>query len=205
MKNLLLTLTLSLAAIFSFGQTVDFGVKAGLNLIEQDHAGTGYYQNSFIPAFNAGGIVDIGFKNFSIQPGLFFTIKGEGDQNKFNDINPGDGGSYLPSKSYLDYIEIPINFLYKTTAGPGVGIHFGGGPYLAYGVLETDVINGQTSSVHTFGFKNPDAGLGVIFGLTLKNRVLIDAGYEFGLINIDEEGFITHNTAITLSGGYMFK
>jgi len=205
MKNLLLTPTLSLAAAFSFGQTVDFGVKAGLNLIEQYHDSPIYFRNSFIPSFNAGGIIDIGFKNFSIQPGLFFTIKGEADQNKYNDINPGDGGSDLPSKSYLDYIELPVNFLYRTTAGPGVGIHFGGGPYFAYGVSETDVIDGQTSSSHTFGFKNPDAGLGVIFGLTLKNRILIDAGYEFGLINIDEDGFITHNTAITLSGGYMFK
>ena len=101
-----------------------------------------------LAGFNLGGIVDIKSKNFAFEPGLIFSVKGEADNLKYNDINPFNGGSSFPSKTYLDYIEIPINFVYESNPTNGISLRVGGGPYVAFGISETDIINGNTNSAH---------------------------------------------------------
>jgi hypothetical protein len=204
MKRLILTTLFSAAVFITHAQTINFGLKAGLNLAIQDH-GSYTFGNGYLAGFNAGAIMDISFQHFSIQPGLMFSLKGESDDTKFNDINPFNGGTYLHSDTYLDYIEIPVYFLYKATPINGLSLHFGGGPYIATGVSETDIVAGSTYTSHTFSYKNPDFGLGLIVGVTLNKRISADAEYEYGFVNIDNNGYVTRNTVISLSAGYLFK
>ena len=75
MKKLILTLLLVATAAFAFSQDVNFGIKAGLNLSTQ--TGDPYSDNKIFPGFNAGVVADIGLHDFSIQPGIIFTTKGE--------------------------------------------------------------------------------------------------------------------------------
>lgn len=204
MKRLTFTILFFAAVLCGRGQTIDFGVKAGLNLAIQNHDGISF-GHSMLAGFNAGGIMDVSFKNFSIQPGLIFSIKGEADTYKYNDINPFNGGSYLPSKTYLDYVEMPVNFLYKADPINGTSLHFGGGPYLGIGISETDIVNNNTYSSHKFSYSNPDLGLGLIVGVTLKSRLLVDGGFEYSLLNIDNNSYTTKNSVISISAGYLFK
>jgi len=170
----------------------------------QDH-GTYNFGSGYLAGFNAGALMDISYGHFSIQPGLMFSIKGESDNTKFNDINPYNGGSYLHSDTYLDYIEIPVYFIYNATPINGESLHFGGGPYIATGIAETDKVAGSIYPGHTFNYQNPDAGLALIVGVTFNNRIQVDAGYEYGLVNIDNNGYTTRNTVISLSAGYLFR
>src|SRR5579871_5522137 len=101
MKKLLLTLILATGISAAFSQTVNFGIKAGLNLSELTHVNQADYGSSQLAGFNAGGIVNIGFANFSIQPGIFYSIKGEKDSKEFVTENQ----AYISSKLELDYIE----------------------------------------------------------------------------------------------------
>jgi hypothetical protein len=207
MKKLAILFLLAVSGTLSYAQTIDFGLKGGLNLTEENHGSTYAYNQNFLAGFNAGGIIDISFKNFEIQPGLFFTTKGETGTYTFPpQVFFGPGPYNIATtesiKSRRDYIEIPLNFLYKTTPVHGTSIHFGGGPYVAYCVSETDVVDGQASS--GYNYRRTDAGLGAILGATVFSHYLIDAGFEYGLINLNQqEG--THNVAMSISGGYLFK
>jgi hypothetical protein len=159
MKILLLPLLFAAGISTAFSQTVSFGIKAGLNLSELTHSNPADYGSSLLTGFNAGGIVDIGFTNFSIQPGIFYSTKGEKDTKEFMDLNQ----NYYPSTLELDYIELPINFLYKAKLSPAVVLNLGGGPYIAYGVSETLSVNAPAapgasnySNYHHYGYPNPD-------------------------------------------------
>jgi len=207
MKKLLLTLLCAVGVSTSFSQTVNFGIKAGLNLSELTHIDQADYGSSLLTGFKAGGIVDIGFANFSIQPGIFYSTKGEKDTKEFMGFGP-DGSNYLPSKLELDYIEVPVNFLYNAKLLPAISFNLGGGPYIAYGISETLKVNSTISpnysNFHHYPYRNPDFGINLVAGFTIKNIWLIDAGYGIGLLNLQTPDTM-HNRVISFSLGYLFK
>jgi len=207
MKKLLLSFLFAASVSAAFSQTVSFGIKVGLNLSELTHANQADYGSALLTGFNAGGIVDIGFANFSIQPGIFYSTKGEKDTKEFTDLNQ----HYYPSKFELDYVEIPVNFLYKAKFSPAITLDFGGGPYIGYGVSETlkvsyppSIITNDYSNYHHYGYPNPDYGINFLAGFTLKGNWLIDAGYSIGLRNLPSPE-AAHNRVLSLSVGYLLK
>lgn len=216
MKRLFLTLLFTTAAaIISHAQTINFGVKAGLNLSEQIHAAGDDEGHSFLTGGNAGAIIDIGFKNFSIQPGIFFSMKGENDKSKYAEVvplsnNPGGGGAgEVPSVTRLYYIEVPVNFLYKFNLAPGANIHLGGGPYIAHGFSQHEVVNGNPTQNQIFDYQNPDLGVDALAGITFKH-ILFDAQFSYGIANIEpapiaSSTIASHNMVTSFSVGYMFK
>ena len=103
-----------------------------------------------------------GLLHFSIQPGIFYSTKGEKDTKEFIGANQ----NYYPSTSELDYIELPINFLYKAKLSPAITLNLGGGPYMAYGVSETLKVDAPASPIdpnysnyHHYRYRNPDYGI----------------------------------------------
>src|SRR6185437_7451163 len=202
MKKLFAVLAFLAAAAPAFAQTINFGIVAGLNMADQIHVNSRNYGSSLHAGIKAGGILDVGFQNFSIEPGLFFSQKGENDQSRYLNLNPFDGGGAAASKTTLSYIGVPVNFLYKAKIAPGTNLHFGGGPYVAYLVSEDVSLNGQSSS-RSGDFKKSDYGIGIVAGATIT-KLRIDAGYELGVPNIDLTGASAHNSVISLSLGYLF-
>ncbi|WP_426671371.1 porin family protein [Mucilaginibacter sp. McL0603] len=209
MKKIPLTLCLFLATItICFAQSLNFGIKAGLNLSTQSINPSGTADTKNLTGFHAGIIVDIGLKNFSIQPGLFFTTKGEVTPQNLLLLTGVDHGTYN-AKEVLNYIEVPVNFLYNIKDAPKVKIYFGGGPYLAYGISGHGTTWGSmpTYTVHfdTYGYKNPDYGVNFVAGIELSKKILIDANYGLGLGNLSrEEGLTIRNRVIGISVGYLF-
>lgn len=210
MKKTLLTFFLLAATAFTFAQSVNFGLKAGLNFSEL-HRGelNSFFNDSFIQGFNAGGIADISFQNFSIQPGIFYSTKGEKIVANLVDAYQASAGTSTYNTK-LNYIEVPVNFLYKINiVAPEINIHLGGGPYFGYGISKTISVknNNSTSSYdndHKFVNKNPDYGINFIVG-TKINRIIVDASYGLGLANIGYNGYTLENRVISLSVGYLFK
>jgi hypothetical protein len=211
MKKFILTIALAIATTITFAQGINFGLKGGANfsILSYDP-----HSNSFQPGFNAGAIVDINLnKNLSLQPGIFYTTKGE----KINNDEVLIDGSFegtVTTHIKLNYIQMPVNLLYHINAGRATSIYLGGGPYFAYGVGGS-VTDGQvTDPVHFSGapdiftpltYKNPDIGIGLLAGVQLAKRFLVDAGYDYGLTNISNGGADFANRVIHVSVGYLFR
>jgi hypothetical protein len=211
MKKFILTITLAIATTITFAQGINFGIKGGANfsILSYDP-----HSNSFEPGFNAGAIVDFTLhNNLSLQPGIFFTTKGEKIGNTEVLINGNPAGT-VTTRIKLNYIQVPVNLLYHINAGPLASIYLGGGPYFAYGIGGS-VTDGQvTDPVHFSGkpdmfapltYKNPDIGIGLLAGVQLAKRFMADIGYDYGLSNISNGGADFANRVIHVSVGYMFR
>lgn len=206
MKRFLFTLLFIFTVTLGFAQDYRVGIKGGINLSHQ-----GVFYSSGDPAvrtltgFYAGGVIDIGFKKFSIQPGVFFSTKG----NKESSYFPGPGASQpLETITKLNYIEVPVNLLYKIPVGENLKVFIGGGPYLAYALSGGWYVGGQKLGDIVFGgdnnYKRFDYGINTTSGFELKNRVVISAGYGIGS-DLYPNSVELKNHVISFSVGYLFK
>jgi hypothetical protein len=209
MKQLSLFLVLSAFATISFAQTTTFGVKAGLNLADQHISpNSAFLAKGTLATFHLGGTVDFGFKNFAIQPGLMFSVKGQ----QFNQmIVGGDAVATTPERYKLTYLELPLNFLYRKKLTEDVMLNLGGGPYFAYG-LSARVTSSEGDRQGTFNddpsfsvaYKNPDYGVNFMAGVKLQ-QVVFDVQYGLGLANLSyNPNNILKNRVWSISMGYMF-
>jgi len=221
MKKHLLLLTAALSCgLFSYAQ-VSFGVKAGFSMAGMSHKMANEVikpNTKTLPAFHAGVIADISLsENFSLQPGLFYSAKG----TKTDQIVPGpaDGPVKLESTAHLNYLELPVNFLYKHELGPGK-IFAGFGPYLAYGVggkikvnyggdqaqdIDVKFKNEKRDSVLDVAYVKPfDAGANFIAGYEFKMGLVFSVNYSLGLTNTSPyEGETEKNHYLGISVGYL--
>jgi hypothetical protein len=118
----------------------------------------------------------------------------------------------------LNYLELPVNLLYKFQASPGVRIYLGGGPYLGYGLSgswkypnPSGPLGSYSHRNVSFGpdtlldYKNPDYGINFITGVELKRQFTIDLNYSLGLGNIRwDQAAKIRNRSMGLSVGYWF-
>jgi len=114
---------------------VGFGVEAGLNLnnLADKYEGE-TTSNQIKTGFHAGIFADLGISNnFSIAPGLRYSMKGGLMEGNYNTQIGGVSASVEDKhKLTYHYVELPVNFVYKTGT-PGSGrFLIGAGPYVAY-------------------------------------------------------------------------
>ena len=215
MKKLLLLTIALIGSAGIYAQTISYGVKAGVNFSTFSASIDNITATSkSLTGFHVGGVVDFGVsKSFSIQPGILYSTKG-GSSNAVDDDSQSVGAS--ASKITFNYLEIPVNFLYRAPVHKG-SVFIGGGPYVAFGLSGsaplTDV-NGQpanqTEAVH-FGsgqdeIHNPDFGINFIGGYQFASNVTLSVQYGLGLQNLSNETQVRiHNQALGFSLGYFFK
>ena len=217
---LLVILTISVSSLFA--QSFNIGIRGGLNESSLDYTQVPNNTPSRLAGFNAGLFVDYGLGDFTIEPGLFYTTKGQ--KNSFSSSGTANGETSTTSgtgKVTYNYIELPLNILYNIRIPIGK-IFLGGGPYTAIGLSGTSKITTTTNTngVITYGnyysnnkltfgntvndIKRQDYGLGAIGGLRLKNGLMVSAGYEHGLSNIANAGTEVKHDVINFSIGYAF-
>lgn len=152
---------------------------------------------------------------FYFQPGLLFSTKG-------GEITDND----ITQKINLSYIELPLNFVYKSQLGNGF-IMLGFGPYLGYGIagnanydstlgnVDSDVVFTNVVAINepitSTYFKALDIGGNLFFGYEMASGIFLQLNTQFGMININPEdnrfpgGKATlKNTGFGLSLGYRF-
>lgn len=219
MKKQVVLVLLALAGTLSTYAQVSFGLKAGYNnagLSVEDGANL-----SRLSGFHAGGIADISLaENFSLQPQLLFIMKGA-KQKAYKETIMGVEVESPASKTTLNYLELPVNFLYKHEVGAGK-IFVGAGPYVGFGLSgkvkadgsdeegkikfdgkkESEVEAGDDTYMH---LKRIDAGANVLAGYELKNGLLFSVNYSLGLTNIDPDGAKSKNNYFGISVGYLFN
>ena len=126
--------------------------------------------------FHVGVGADFGFTpNVYLQTGLLYSAKGA----KFNEVE----GMNLTLDA--NYLELPVHIAYKLDVTPGTKIVFHAGPYAAYGIggkMKVGSLKTNTFDKDT-GFKPFDFGAGLGVGAEF-GMILVDLGWEMGLINI---------------------
>jgi hypothetical protein len=145
-------------------------------------------------------------KSFSFRPELNFVQKG----GKYSEEGYSD-------KVMLNYIELPLNFVYNTSSSRR-GFFIGAGPALNLGVSGKDKWNDGSESGEDdikfgsdgdYDFQALEIGLNVLAGYQFSGGFFIAANYSAGLNNISLEnpGEDTkyHNRYFGIRIGYMFS
>lgn len=198
MKKLL---TLAIVAIISasmaFAQSFEGEIQAGMNLsnISKYDSKIGYhigFRGTF-PIQSAGGTY--------INIGTLLTLKGA----------EKDYGYELDAKINAYYFEIPVHFGYKHMVSENVALFGEFGPYLGIGLFGKAKLAsmGQSVKVDSFsdegGVKRFDFGLGFRAGIEINQKVPISFGYDFGLLNINNDDDPSlKNSNFTVAIGYKF-
>ena len=219
MNKLILTLCLAFLTAFSFAQDLNFGIKAGANLstvaFNRSTANfIGYNQNR--AGYQVGAIADVGFQDVSIQPGLFFITKG-GKYTEMFDYSSNNQTyvDHVVGNTKYNYLEVPVNILYKIQVTPAVKIYAGGGPYMDYALSGTSIqhVTGSTSydyhgdisygNDHNKDDKRINYGINFMAGTEFKKHFTIDLYYSLGLTSIAWD-ITNRNRTAGLSVGYLF-
>lgn len=170
MKKILLLVLLQAAVLFSFGQTFNYTVTAGVNASTFNTSFNKHAQgiltagekinSSLVAGYQLGVYTEFAFEHMSIQPGLLFSSQG-GIHNNTDDIN---AYTYIYSNKAtfrLYYIKLPVHALYYLPTKK-YKVFFGVGPYIAMGVaghysaFENSLYNG----VHTTATINGTVSFG---------------------------------------------
>lgn len=213
MKKIILAVAIAAISSTSFGQ-ISFGLQVGANLAfgkaEYDY-GTSFpgYSLTNDPKVGAlaGFVAEIPFGKLAFRPELNFIQKG----SKTNSAFAGFGGDIDKFNITLNYVELPLNVVYKLNMGNG-NFFFGLGPSLAFGLsgkykVSNEAYPGDPDYNYTRDIKfdgkkaddinDPndddkhlkrfDVGANVLAGYKLPMGVFFKLGYTYNFMNIDPD------------------
>ena len=216
LSMLLLTGTIAIAQ--SSGK-MSIGVLGGVNFqnLNGKDASGDKLTNDMIVGFHAGVNVQIPIApQFYFQPGLIYSTKGAKNTS----------GS-ITRTTKLNYIELPLNLVYKAQLGSGYFM-LGFGPYVGYGIGGNEKIEGGSVTVENdVEFKNTvetgdgllipyfkalDLGGNIFAGYEMSNGLFFQLNTQLGMVNIKPEDKrllstadkSNKNTGYGLSLGYRF-
>ena len=165
--------------------------------------------------------------NLFLQTGLDFAMKGANSNSMVvGDVN-GDGYSpdvYMSEEMVrASYLILPVKAGYRLNVSRVVRLNFTFGPYLGYGIggkykareafkmalPGSELSNGTHTEYSEFDYdtfssetlKRFDMGLAASAGVECK-RILLNFGYEHGLINYSRGSSSSYNSAFFLTLGY---
>ncbi len=184
MKKVFLSLVVLSVIGASAKAQVRFGAQAGTSVanLSIKSGSTKLSQDSKI-GMTFGAAADISFtKAISLSTGLNFTQKG----SSFKE-------GAIESSFTLNYLELPLNVVYKLNAGAGK-VFFGAGPSLAYGISGKSKFSGNgvsESKKVNFGteaenddLKPFDLGGNILAGYEFSNGITAGVNYNIGLSNL---------------------
>lgn len=198
---------------------ITFGIRAGVNFQNfngKDSQGD-KLKNDMIVGFNTGVNVELPIApDFLLQPGLLFSVKGTKNTE----------GS-ATGKLTADYLELPVNFIFKPVLGSG-RLLLGFGPYIAYAVAgKVKISDSGTDVEKKIKFENTlsasqlvdgeyymkpfDAGANLLAGYEFGSGISFQLNVQLGLLKTNpgyegdsEDKRSVKNTGFGISAGYRF-
>jgi len=210
---------LVLSASFAIAQEpskISFGILGGANFQNLNgKLSTGdNLENDMLLGFHAGVNVQIPLApEFYFQPGLMFAVKGAKS-------TPFEGNDFT-SKTKINYIEMPLNMVYKAALGNGFFM-LGFGPYVAYGIggkviteagsvtVENDIeFKSEAGILESPVYKPFDAGANIFVGFEMASGLFLLLDTQFGMLDINpdrgtNDKSTSKNTGFGASLGYRF-
>jgi hypothetical protein len=200
MKKIILSAAVAVLTAGAANAQLSIAPEIGLNMSSMTSSGGGVtLKTGMAIGGRIGAMAEFGItEHIFVRPGIQFSMMG------------GKGGDLPSGVSYnLNYIQVPVNVLYKLGEEGSGRLYAGLAPYFGFaigGKVKTD--NGSTdlkigSDADKDDFKAMDLGLGPKVGYELPMGLYVDAAYLFGLANIDpQSGVTTHNGCFTIGVGY---
>lgn len=174
MKQLFLATCFLASASFLHAQSVNFGLKGGLNLAtwSNNNSGVGYQNRT---GYHVGGLAQVNLSpNFAIQPEVVYS--NQGTKYSFDNVE---------HNLSLNYVNIPVMLQAKI----GGGLYAQAGPQIGFLTGVNDKANDfETGFFSKSDFKSTDVALGVGLGYEGASGMGIDARYNLGLSNINNAG-----------------
>ena len=209
---LVLSTTLAIAQT-SENTKMSFAIFGGINFqnLNGKALNGDKLQNNMILGYHAGVNIQIPVApEFYFQPGLLYSTKGAKSTN----------GS-ISEKYKLNYLEVPLNFVYKGLLGNGY-VMVGFGPYLGYGIGGKVITEGGSVTVtRNIKFKKVveandpgaspyykafDAGANVFAGYEMASGIFLQLNTQFGMVNINPQDRRISNDRSTLKNtGFGFS
>ncbi len=206
MKNKILSISLILVLSASFAiaqekSKMSFGILGGVNFqnLNGKLSSGAKLNNDMLLGFHGGVNVQIPIApEFYFQPGLMFAVKGAKNTTTIL-------GSEITDEIKLNYIEMPLNLVYKASLGNGFFM-LGFGPYVAYGISGKEVVKGNSISYKRgVDYNALDAGANIFAGYETAGGLFLQLDTQFGMLDIDPaENSTAKNTGFGLSLGYRF-
>jgi len=199
-----------------------FGIYGGVNFqnINGKAANGSKLSNSLVTKFHLGINED-----FPIAPDFYFQagiqFMGKGTEGNVQYIE--NGVTYTITRNLnLNYLEIPLNLIYKPLLGSG-NLILGFGPYIGYAINGRASFAGNnapsdaavkfvgtaptTDNNNLTYFKRLDVGANFMVGYQFQNRIFLVLNSQLGLVPINAQtgtDLINKNTGFGLSLGYRF-
>jgi hypothetical protein len=209
-RLLSIALILVLSTSFAIAQEktkMSVGILGGLNFqnLNGKLSSGDKLKNDMLLGFHAGVNVQIPIApEFYFQPGLMFSQKGA--KNTYTIM-----GAEFTDQIKINYIEMPLNLVYKGAIGNGF-VMLGFGPYLAYGISGKQIFEGKSITFERGADYNAfDAGANIFAGYEMSSGLFLQLDTQFGMLNINPKDKNTtndqstaKNTGFGLSLGYRF-
>ena len=197
-----------------------FGIYGGINFqnINGKDAGGDKLTNSLVTKFHIGVNEELPIApEFYFQVGIQFMGKGTKGNVQYID----DAGSHtITRKVNLNYLEMPLNLVYKPLVGSGHLI-LGFGPYFGYAATGRTEFTGdfapedtdiqfiktapQSDRNNLVYFKRLDVGANFMVGYQFQNGINLVLNSQLGLVPINsktESKLVNKNTGFGLSLGW---
>lgn len=191
------------AQAFRIGPEIGVNVTNSAHRYEMSNGRTQRADYSARAGLKAGLVGDLYLdRRLRFQPGIFYTQKGYRYSTILSDVDVK-----------VNYIEVPLNVLYRAPIGNNVHFFGGGGPYVAFGVggrIDSDP--GPTYDLN-FGksrrddFSALDAGLNFNAGLEFNPGFFLRANYGLGIANVIPTGGSRnrqHMNGFSFTAGFLF-
>lgn len=185
------------ALFVQIGNAQVFGIKGGINFANMTFSGNGMVSPKSIVGFHLGPVAEFKLQErLYFNTGLLYSIKGAKSDNV-----------EVSGSEKTHYLEIPLNLAYKFTINETSDFFIQAGPFLAYGLSNTDNTGGESADLFKDGLlKRLDFGLGFGAGVEFGSFVT-SLNYELGLADLNDDptydGKIM-NKVLQISIAYMF-
>ena len=186
MKKIILSVALIAGIVTALSAQTRFGINAGAVLanLKGEEGGEEQELDSKI-GITAGIRADVALsENFRFRPGLNFVQKGGKEEFDFL-------GTEIKSSITLNYLELPLNFVYNAPAGNGK-FFIGAGPVFGFGLSGKNKVESggeeQTEDVN-FGdaedeVKSFEFAGNVLAGYECASGLYFQANYNPGFSNL---------------------
>jgi opacity protein-like surface antigen len=179
MKKLFTILTVvALTTTVSFAQ-VQWGATAGLNMAnisgDDMDVETDMRLGIRLGVSASRELSDV----MTLNTGVIYSVKGYSLEMDFSALGLGK----IEMDQSLNFIEIPVNLSFSVSDQISLMV----GTYTGFLVGSTVTVDGESES-GTDGLSTIDFGIGLGAKFSISDAIAIDAGYQMGLISLDEDG-----------------
>ncbi|MBC7946666.1 MAG: PorT family protein [Chitinophagaceae bacterium] len=165
--------------------------------------------NKFKPGITVGVSLDVPMeKHGSFQPGVFLVQKGSKSETV-------DGSDVTKVDTRLNYIEVPLNVVFRIPCSSG-RVVLGGGPAVGFALSGKSKVDGTGTDLESdlkFGSSSRDAdlnfidfGINALAGYEFSSGFFVNASYTHGINNLildAPEGNKLWNRVFALRLGFM--